>query len=119
MAELRFEFVVEHLRTDILPQQVKAIRPIHTDLPAAETLIPDLINIYEEDGSYAFVIFDAKYYCIPPLCAVRAIKVLMWICLTASDLSINHTFLLLEASEFEYRPVQGCAVRWQLCFRDL
>lgn len=32
--------------------------------PAAETLIPDLINIYEEDDGYAFVIFDAKYYCI-------------------------------------------------------
>lgn len=31
---------------------------------AAETLIPDLINIYEEDGTYTFVIFDAKYYCI-------------------------------------------------------
>ena len=31
---------------------------------AAETLIPDLINIYEKDGSYTFVIFDAKYYCI-------------------------------------------------------
>lgn len=31
---------------------------------AAETLIPDLINIYENDGSYTFVIFDAKYYCI-------------------------------------------------------
>ena len=31
---------------------------------AVETLIPDLINIYEEDGTYTFVIFDAKYYCI-------------------------------------------------------
>ena len=31
---------------------------------AAETLTPDLINIYEEDGAYTFVIFDAKYYCI-------------------------------------------------------
>lgn len=31
---------------------------------AAETLTPDLVNIYEEDGSYTFVIFDAKYYCI-------------------------------------------------------
>lgn len=31
---------------------------------AAETLTPDLINIYEKDGSYIFVIFDAKYYCI-------------------------------------------------------
>lgn len=31
---------------------------------AAETLIPDLINIHERDGTYTFVIFDAKYYCI-------------------------------------------------------
>ena len=31
---------------------------------ATETLTPDLINIYEEDGTYTFVIFDAKYYCI-------------------------------------------------------
>ena len=31
---------------------------------ATETLTPDLVNIYEEDGSYTFVIFDAKYYCI-------------------------------------------------------
>ena len=31
---------------------------------ALETLTPDLINIYEDGGSYTFVIFDAKYYCI-------------------------------------------------------
>lgn len=31
---------------------------------ASETLKPDLINIYEEDGKYIFVILDAKYYCI-------------------------------------------------------
>lgn len=31
---------------------------------SAETLIPDLINIYESNGAYQFVIFDAKYYCI-------------------------------------------------------
>lgn len=31
---------------------------------ASETLIPDLINIYEKNGVYHFVIFDAKYYCI-------------------------------------------------------
>ena len=35
---------------------------------AAETLTPDLINIYEEAGSYTFVIFDAKYYCIQLEC---------------------------------------------------
>lgn len=29
-----------------------------------ETLIPDLIGIYNLDGRSAFVIFDAKYYCI-------------------------------------------------------
>ena len=31
---------------------------------ATETLIPDIINIYEQDGSYTFMIFDAKYYCM-------------------------------------------------------
>lgn len=31
---------------------------------AGETLIPDLINLYQRDGAYTFVIFDAKYYCI-------------------------------------------------------
>ena len=31
---------------------------------ATETLTPDLINIYEENGKYTFVIFDAKYYYI-------------------------------------------------------
>jgi hypothetical protein len=31
---------------------------------ANETLIPDLVNIYNQEGEYLFVIFDAKYYCI-------------------------------------------------------
>lgn len=31
---------------------------------AGETLIPDLINIYEQGNEYTFAIFDAKYYCI-------------------------------------------------------
>lgn len=31
---------------------------------ADETLRPDIINIYENDGKYTFAIFDAKYYCI-------------------------------------------------------
>lgn len=31
---------------------------------ASETLIPDLVNIYDKNGNYLFVIFDAKYYCI-------------------------------------------------------
>ncbi len=29
---------------------------------ATDTLIPDLVSIYDKDGSYHFVIFDAKYY---------------------------------------------------------
>lgn len=31
---------------------------------ASETLIPDLISIYQVDGNYTFTIFDAKYYCM-------------------------------------------------------
>lgn len=31
---------------------------------AQETLIPDLVNIYDMDNQSVFVIFDAKYYCI-------------------------------------------------------
>jgi hypothetical protein len=38
--------------------------PWPTPKEANETLIPDLVNIYEQGGEYLFVIFDAKYYCI-------------------------------------------------------
>ncbi|MDE8054449.1 LlaJI family restriction endonuclease [Erysipelothrix rhusiopathiae] len=33
-----------------------------TDLPAKETLIPDIISIFKTDSEYQFIIFDAKYY---------------------------------------------------------
>ena len=32
------------------------------DAPASDTLIPDLITIYEKEEKFYFIIFDAKYY---------------------------------------------------------
>lgn len=32
------------------------------DVPASDTLIPDLITIYEKNEEFYFIIFDAKYY---------------------------------------------------------
>ena len=40
---------------------------------ATDTLIPDLVSIYEMDGHYHFVIFDAKYY-TPQLAAGKTLR---------------------------------------------